>query len=189
MTEEQVPFDVTEEEVVGDLTQVKEQRSLVPAASNVKMRIAKAGTQINKDKDIKSLKIEVRIVDGIEVPVLDPETNQPTGESRAMYINKPMFTGFMDLVYFGNPNTRTGKWWKTKQHLVQFKKFCDALGFDLKDIKVNDAFLNTIIDAEVLVDIQHEEETAETVDGNTGEKTRKKLGTFRERLRNWKRLS
>ena len=174
MSDDQVGFDVVDEVVVGDLTDVKEQRQVLPVAQRVKVRIAKAGTQATKDKDIKSLKLDLRIVDGILV-----------GEE-LKYANKPLFTGLMDLVYWGDLSVkgRSEKtWWTSKQYLIEFKKFCLATGFDIKDVRINDDFFQIITGKEVLVDIQHEEETA--VDPTSGERV--KLGTFKERLRNWRK--
>jgi len=175
MSAEEVGFDVNEEIVVGDLSAVKEQRSIVPATSNVKVRIAKAAVQANKDKDIKSLKLELRIVDGI--------TNE---EGAPQYVNKPLFTGMMDLVVWAELNVKgraEKNWWKNKQYQIEYVKFLKALGYALNPApNVNDAFLNELLGREVLVDIQHEEETAKDASGNyVG------VGTYRERLRNFKK--
>lgn len=174
---EDIPFDVVEEIVVGDLTDVKEQRSIVPPSQNVKVRIAKASMQENKSKDIKGLKLEVRIVDGIEV--MDTES----GVSELKYQNKPLFTNLMDLCFFADPSTRNSNWFTTKQHLVGFKKFCVALDVDVKAIKINDEFLQELNGREVLVDIRHEEESV--LDSTSGKYVG--MGTFRERLVNWKK--
>lgn len=186
MSEENVPFEVTEQIEVGDLSDVKEQRQLTPVASKVKVRIAKASVQETKDKDIKSLKLELRIVDGIEAPVRD-ELGNPTGETKMAYQNKPLFTGIMDLVVWADVSVKgrsEKNWWKTKQYLVGFKGFLIAVGSDLKSVKVNDEFLSALIGAEVLVDIQHEEETAKDEHGETV-----KLGTYRERLKNFRKVA
>lgn len=167
--------DMVEEVLVEDLSVVNEQRSVLPATPRVKVRIAKANTQANKDGDIKSLKLELRIVDGIL-----------NADGIAQYVNKPLFTGIMDLVYWGDLSVKgrsEKNWWKSKQYLIEFKKFCLAVGVDLKDIKVNEDFLVALVDREVQVDIQHEEESI--VDSSTGE--RMKTGTFKERLRNWRK--
>lgn len=180
MVEENVPFEVTDEVTVEDLSTVTEQRSITPASSNVKVRISKAASMESKDKDIKSLKLELRIVDGIEV--MDKET----GEAKMAYINKPLFTGIMDLVYWADTTVKgrsEKNWWKNKQHLVGLKKFCQALDIDIASIKVNDNFLTELLGKELLVDIQHEEDTAIDASGD-----RVKLGTFRERVRNFKKV-
>lgn len=179
--QEETPFSVTEEIIVGDLTDVKETKNILPVSQNVKVRIAKAAVMENKDKDIKSLKLELRIVDGI--PVVDQES----GETELKYANKPMFTGIMDLVLSANVDVKqrsTKDWWTTKQHQVGLKKFCQALDIDLATLKVNDEFLISLIGRELAVDISHEEETSMAENGQ-----RIKLGTYREKLRNWKKLA
>lgn len=180
MMDEQIGFNVTEEVQVGDLSDVKETRVLTPQAQNVRVRITKASTQENKDKDIRSLRLELRIVDGI------PVHNQESGEAEMKYQNKPVFTGIMDLIYWADVSVKgrsAKQWWKSSQHLVGLKKFCQALDIDLKSVKVNDDFLETLLDRELLIDIGHEEETQ--LNQETGERV--KLGTFRERIKAFKK--
>lgn len=169
-------FDVTEAYDVVDLTEVKADRNLTPACKNLKVRVDQAATQANQDKDIYSLKLTLRIVDGI-----------PSPEGVPQYVNKPLFTNLMDLVYGAKldvKNRDTSKWWKGNQHLVEFKNFCKALEIPLSGIKVNDEFLSSLLGKEVLVDVVHE---AETALDEAGKKV--KTGTFREKLKNWKKLS
>lgn len=184
MTEDN-PIQVTDPIVVEDMSEVKEKRSLTPIAQKVKVRINKASVQTSNAGDIKGLNCELRIVDGIEV--LDHET----GMSELKYVNKPLFTSMMDLCVWAaasksDPSVNPKyQWWKDKQHLVGFKQFLTALGYDVKTPPtINDDFLQELIGREILIDIQHEEESA--VDQNTGE--RKKLGTFRERVRNFRSI-
>lgn len=176
---EEVGFDVTEEIVVGDLSEVKEQKFIVPATANVKVRIQKASVAVNKDKDVKFLKLELRIAEGI--------LNE---EGIPQYVNKPMFTNT------GNPaeglviwadTTVKGRdqkdWWKNRQYQIECVKFLKALDFPIKPApNVTDEFLQSLLGREVLVDIQHEEETAKNESGEyVG------LGTYKERLRNFKK--
>lgn len=168
-------MEVPEEVIVGDLTDVVETKNILPVAQRVKMVIRKAETQATKAKDIKSLKLELRIVDGIA-----------NAEGIPQYVNKPVFTGLMDLVYWGDLSVKgrdQKSWWTTKQYLIEFKKFCKALDLDLKEVKVNEDFLEALKDREICVDVQHEEETA--LDEATGQRV--KLGTFKERLKNWRK--
>lgn len=176
----EVPFDVVEEYQVTDLTDVKEIRDLFPVTSGLKVRINKAGTQQNKDKDIYSLKLEVRPVDGIEVT--DPES----GETTAKYINKPIFSSIMDLVYGADLSVKdrlNNKWWKNNQHLVEFKNFCTALDIPLNTIKVNDEFLSTLIGRELLVNVVHE------ADSKKVEGKKVLTGTFSQKLKSWKKAN
>jgi hypothetical protein len=180
VAEDDVPFNVENETLVGDLTEVKELRQIMPVCQNLKVRIAQAGSQETKDKDIRSLKLQMRVVDGLEV------TNPTTGETSLQFINKPLFTGMMDLVYWADLGVKgrmEKNWWRNRQHLVGLKKFLVALGMDLTNFKVNDALFEALLGREILVDIKHEEDTS--VDPQTGEKV--KLGTYRERIANWKK--
>ena len=178
---EQVPFEVMDNYEVADLTDIKAEKNIMPVTKKVKMAVRKAGTQANKAQDIFSLKLELRVVDGIE------QTNPETGEVKMAYVNKPFFTGVMDLV-FGAKNADTrdkaGKhWWKNGQHLLGFKEFCKALDIPVKGVKINDEFLSSLVGREVLVDVQHEAETANDADGN-----KVATGDFREKLKNWSKV-
>lgn len=170
-------FDVTDEVIVQDLDEVKEQRHLTPATNDVKVKISKASIIENKAKDIKGLKLEVRIVDGI------PVQNEDTGDMEIKYVNKPEFTSVMDLCFWANPETRNSKWFKNRQHLLQFSKFIKALGLDMKEVRVNDDFLESLIGQELLVNIIHEERTIKDEEG-------KRIGTgiFDSRLKEWKKI-
>lgn len=174
-------FDVIDEYEVQDLTDVKAERNLLPVTKGLKVRVNKVATQTNKAKDIYSLKLELRVVDGIE------QTNTETGETKQAYINKPLFTGIMDLVYGAKDaatRDKPGKsWWKNLQHLVGFTEFCKALDIPSKGIKINDAFLSDLMGRELLVDVNHEAETATNAEGD-----RIATGDFREKLKNWKKV-
>lgn len=179
MYDEQVPFDVIDEVEVADLTEVKQDKDLFPVTKNLLVRINNASKQQNKDKDITSLKLDVRPVNGINV--IDKES----GEETAKYVNKPIFTSIMDLVYSADITVKErgeNKWWKNNQHLVEFKNFCTALDLPLKGLKVNDQLLQDLIGKELLVSIKHE---ADTMKDEQGKKVN--LGTFSQRLYGWKK--
>lgn len=181
MYDEQVPFDVIDEVEVADLTDVKQDRDLFPVTSGLKVRINKASKQQNKDKDITSLKLDIRPVDGIQVT--DPES----GETVAKYVNKPIFTSIMDLVYSADTKVKgrgENKWWKNNQHLVEFKNFCVALDIPLSGIKVNDQFLSDLVGRELLVSVKHE---ADSKKDEQGKKVL--LGTFSQKLHSWKKAN
>ena len=169
-------FDVTDRYEVQDLTNIKQESTLMPVTKGLKVRISKASTQENKDKDIYSLKLELRVVDGIL-----------NNEGIAQYINKPLFTGIMDLVYGAKLDVKdraNNKWWKNNQHLVEFKNFCNALDIPLSGIKIDDEFIANLINKEFLVDVLHEAQTLPDADGN-----RVKTGEFREKLKNFKKAA
>ena len=176
---DEVPFDVIEEVEVADLTDVKADRNLFPVAKNLKVRINSASTQKNKDKDISSLKLDVRPVDGLEI------TDPNSGETVQKYVNAPIFSSIMDLVYSADTTVKgrsDNKWWKNNQHLVEFKNLCAALDIPLKGIKVNDQWLSELVGREVLVSIKHEEDTKKDEQGK-----KVKLGTFSQKLHSWKK--
>lgn len=169
MNEETVPFDVQDEVSVGDLTAV--QADILPVAQNVRVRIDKAAIDTSKDKALKSLKLELAIVDGIQIG------------DEMKYQNKKVFPGFMDLCIWADPAVKSSNWYKTKQHLLGFKQLCQALQIELSNVKVNDEFTTSLLGRELLINIGHEEETV--LDPNTGKRI--KTGTLRERIRGFKR--
>lgn len=171
MSEEPVGFEVVDEIEVGDLTAVQTQ--ILPVAQGVKVRIEKASVDVSKDKALKSLKVQLKIVDGILVG------------DEVKYVNKAVFPGFMDLCVWADPAVKNSTWYQNKQHLLGFKQFCQALGIDLKTVKVNDEFLSGLIGRELLINITHEEDTA--VNPETGE--RMKTGTLRERIRGFRKAA
>lgn len=180
MSEEKVGFEVMDPIEVGDLSVVREQKFLVPAAQNVRFKIGKASIGENKSKDLKFLKLELRIVDGI------PVNNQETGQVELKYQNKPMFTGVMDLVLWADmsvKNRADKNWWQTKQHQVELVRFLNAIGADIKNVTVSDDALQAWVGAEVMADVVHE--AVQTLDATTGEY--KDSGTFRERVRNFRK--
>lgn len=170
----EVPFEVVDEVAVGDLTSV--QQEILPAAQGVRVRIDKASVATNQTKDLKTLKTELAIVEGIEV------VNADTGESELKFVGKKVFPGFMDLCIWANPETRGGNWFKTKQHLLGFKAFCNALELDLANIVVNDEFCQGLIGREMLVNIVHQEDTVKDEHGK-----RQKTGTISERITGFKK--
>lgn len=181
MFDDNVPFDVSNDVEVADLTDVKQDRNLFPVCKGLKVRINKAASQQNQDKDISSLKLDVRPVEGLEV------TDPDSGETLHKYVNAPIFTSIMDLVYSADLSVKgrsENKWWKNNQHLVEFKNLCVALDIPLKGIKVNDQFLSELIGKEVLVSVKHEEDTKKDEHGK-----KVKLGTFSQKLYGWKKVA
>lgn len=174
-------FEVTDAYDVQDLTDVKQDRNLFPVTSGLKVRINTAAVQTNQDKDIYSLKLDVRPVDGISI------TDPDSGETLQKYVNKPIFTSIMELVYGADLKVKgrsDNKWWKNNQHLVEFKNFCTATETPLKGLKVNDDFLANLIGKEVLVNVTHE---ADSKKDENGKKVL--LGTFSQKLKGWKKVS
>lgn len=178
---DEAPFEVVDAISVGDLSTV--QSSVMPQAQNVKVSIVKASVKASKDKDLKSLNVEFRIVDGITV------TDKETGVESVRYIGKVIFPGFMDLIVWANPETKNSQWYLDKQHLLGFKEFCKALDIDLKSVVVNDEFLTGLIGRELTCNIVHEEETANQVNPETGKAERVKTGQIAVRLKNFRKVA
>ena len=171
---DEVPFDVVDEVEVADLTDVKQERDLFPVTKDLLVRINKVSGQQNKDKDIKSLKLDLRPVEGIQV------TDPQSGETTAKYVNKPIFSSIMDFVYSADLSVKgrgENKWWKNNQHLVEFKNLCVALDIPLAGIKVNDQFFSEMLGKEFRISIKHE---ADTQKDEQGKKVA--LGTFSQKL-------
>lgn len=172
---DEVEFQVTDEVVVGDLTAV--QQAITPVAQNVRVRIAKATVDKSKDGALKTLKTELRVVEGI------PVVNQTTGEAELKFQNKPLFPGFMELCVWADPSVKNTQWYKNQQHLLGFKQFCQALDLDIKSVRINDEFITSLIGRELLISIRHEEETAVNPENGKREKT----GSLRERIGQFKK--
>lgn len=178
-------FDVIDEFEVQDLTEVKADQNLFPVASDLKVRIEKATTQMNKNKNIYALKCQFRVVDGI-----------PGEDGQMTRVNAVLFNGLMDLVYGAKMDVdgrADNKWWKNNQHLVEFKNFCKALELPLAGLKVNDQLMADLIGRELLVSVAHEAETIADPSGELNEKTGKvkkvPTGNFNQKLRNWKKAA
>ncbi len=167
-------FEVTDAYEVQDLTDVKADQNLFPVSKDLLVRINKAAIQMNKNKNIYALKLELRTVN--ETPVAEGKVINP---------NYPIFNGMMDLVYGAKMDVdgRTeNKWWKNSQHLVEFKNLCKALDIPLTGIKVNDEWLSSLLGREVLVSVVHETEKALN---EAGEKV--PTGAFNQKLKGWKK--
>lgn len=182
--EENVPFDVVNEYEVADLTDVKADKNLFPVTKDLLVRINKASLQSNNNKNIYSLKLELRTVNPF-----------PMAEGEFIKPNYPLFTGMMDLVYGAKMDVdgrADNKWWKNNQHLVEFKNLCKALDIPMTGIKVNDQFLSDLLNREVLVSVTHEAETIADPSGELNDKGKVKkvpTGGFNQKLRNWKKAN
>ena len=182
-------FDVNDEVLIGDLESVREERQVIPPTANVLVKIKSAGITDNgnPEKDIpvtlKGINCQFVIQDGVEVPVTDDDGN-PTGETEIKYKNMHLSTFRpLELCIWADPTTKNSKWFKNRQHLVEFQKFCKAMDVSLKDVKVNDEFLGSLVGRELRLDITRE---ANQTKDESGEY--KDNGTFRNRVRNFKKV-
>lgn len=96
---------------VGNLDEVKEQKTLIPATKGVLFKIKKADNFVSKDNTYKMINLQLQIVEGI-------------GEDHK-YKNKVMFAR---VTYFADPNKYTNDFFKAKQHLVQLKYLLRSVG-------------------------------------------------------------
>ncbi len=164
----------------GDLSDVKEERSILPPTKGLKVRVAKASINSTKDKSLAGLGLDLVIVDGIE------SVDTETGETEYRYKNKHLFTnGSLELCFFADTEVKVSDWFKTKQHLVEFKKFLTALDIPLAGASITDQFLSELVGREILVDVQQEKDQVKNPE--TGDYV--DTGTFRNRLRNWKKAA
>lgn len=194
MSDEETMFEVTEEVVLADIDKIEESKQVLPASQGVRVKIEKASVKKalsdgskdapaegpNNPVAYKYINANFRIMDGISVNVADDQGNF-TGETEAKFKNKVLFPNRMDLIFWHNPEVKTSDWWKNKQYIFGFKQLCLALGFDLKEVRVNDAFLEQMNGREILLDIVQEEEQEKNAEGNWVPK-----GTFRNRVKNFK---
>jgi hypothetical protein len=130
-------FSVCEEVVIGDLTQVKEEKQLVPAAKRVKLRVKKAESQASKDNAYRWINLQLQIVDGID--------------DAGAYKGKVVFGKvcyYADMAKYGEK-----EFFKKKQHLIGLKQFITAIGADLSKITIGDSFLTGVVNQMVLADI------------------------------------
>lgn len=181
MMDGQEGFEVTDVIDVPDMSEVKEQRTLIPAAKDVRFRIVSGAVMASNDKTIKGLNLRLAIVEGIDV------LNKDTGEYEKKFIGREMTTGLMTLVVWADKSVgaRPGSdWWKNDQHLVGLKQFCMAMGIPLTGIKINDAFIGELVGKEVIATIVHEEGSVKDENG-----TKQKTGVFQERLKFFKKAS
>lgn len=142
--EDAVPFDVTEEVEVEDLTE--QQGGVVDKATRVPFEIRKSTTRITEDKEskkwmVKKLALDVVIgADGID------------GEGKFAGAHLfPEFILTMNTKDF--PDKYTSDWWKTKARYPT-KVFFKAMGLELQGVKVNDEFHSTLISRGFIADIK-----------------------------------
>ena len=131
-----------------DVQDVKEQRSVLPARKDVKLRIKKAelrerrvqseekgGTGADNPVVTRSLNLSLSLVDGYE---------------DGKYKGFPLF---QDVMYWADLNVKKGDWYGNKQHLVQLRFLLSALGLPMKTT-IGDQFIQEITGRELLGSIR-----------------------------------
>ncbi|MFA5133059.1 MAG: hypothetical protein WC444_07070 [Candidatus Paceibacterota bacterium] len=95
---------------VGNLEDVKEQKTLIPATKNVLFRIKDAEVRVSQDNTWRSINLQLQIVNGID--------------SEGKYKNKVVFS---NVAYYADPHKYTKDFFKTKQHLIPLKMLRKAV--------------------------------------------------------------
>lgn len=122
-----------------DLSDVKEERVLLPPTNNVRLRIRKVTNTGNQDNTYRQLNVSFQVEDGIQV-----------GE-------ETKFKGsvlFERVCYYADPMVYTKDFFKRKQHLVQLQQLMKAMGEDISKLKISDDFLASLTDKVVIGDIR-----------------------------------
>jgi len=178
-----VPFEVMESERLPDVSDVREERGVVPPAKAVLVRIESATTRKSLEQNkqpeseenpvlLKKIALGVRLVEGIEVP--DGE-----GGIKVAYKNKPMF---QDVVYWAHPEHKKSDYYLKRQHLVGLRYLLTALGIDLKaPPAISDEWLANLKGQELRVDITQRKVQARDEEGNWVD-----TGDLSNELRNWR---
>lgn len=139
---EGVGFTINDEVVIGDLTDVKEDKRLLPPVKGAKLRIKKVGVISNESGSYKQLNIGLSLEDGID------------GKYKGSRV-------WAKVCYFADMNATSKKgkkyseidFFKKQQHLLDLKKLSSALGLPLAGLKINDEFCNSILERVILGDI------------------------------------
>ncbi len=155
-------FEVTEP-VEMDLSEVKEERTLLPPAQDVKLGIRKAVSIANEAGTYRQLNISFQLVDGIMV-----------GEELKY---KGMIV-FERMCYYADTTAYTKDWFKKKQHLVAIQQLMKALGKDMK-FTVNDEFLGSLTAQVVMASIGQKPNNFTAKDGTKVSNTINTVSRFK----------
>ena len=165
---EEAGFDVTEP-VEVDLTDVREERVLLPPTSNVKLRIRKVTIVANKDNTYRQLNPSFQVEEGILVG----------GE-----IKYKGAVVFERICYYADPSyskpggSKNPEWFQKRQHLVALQQLMKALGIDMKTT-INDEFLSSLGNQVVLASIGQKPNNFTAKDGTEVKTTVNTVSRFR----------
>ena len=79
-------FDVVDELEIGDLSDVKEEKQLIPPTTNVKLQIRKASAGQNSEGTYRWIKLQLNLLEGID--------------AGGKYKNKAVFS---NVCYYADP--------------------------------------------------------------------------------------
>lgn len=130
-----------EEVDIGDLSQVREERQVIPATRRVRVKIIKTENRFNADNTYRWINLSLRLMRGIEV---ENENETITKFKGAVVFGR--------VCYYADPISYDDDFFKKKQHLVQLKYLINATG--LTTTKIDGHFIELLIESpEILVDI------------------------------------
>lgn len=142
-----VPFDVTDEVDVGDLSD--QQGGVLEPAAKVHFIVKKASVRTAEDKDTKTWMVKRLVVEA----QIGPEGTDGEGK----YAKKVLFP---ELVLTFNskdfPDTYKSPWWQNEARFPT-KQFLKAMGEDVTNVRINDEFLGSLIGREFIADIKRKE--------------------------------
>lgn len=150
-------FEVVEEVNIGSLSELKEERSIIPPSKNVKLRIRKATNLQNEDGSYRMINLSLAIEDGILMP-------DGSKKFKGMVV-------WGKVTYFADPKKYTKDFFLKRQHLTELKKFVLAIGGDIASIKINDEFLRSLENQVVVADIRQKMDKFTAKDGTEVENT------------------
>lgn len=132
------PASSFEDVEIGDLTDVKEEKSLIPPTSGVKLVIKSAKNRSNESGSWRSVALQLKIVDGID--------------EEGKYRNMSFFT---DVPYYADKGTYdfNKPFFAKKQYLVQLRHLLSACGFDIATTKVTEGLMADLTVKEVVANI------------------------------------
>lgn len=143
-------FDVNDDEVVD----VSDQESgPIEAAKGVRFEIKKASVSVWKEKNgphddwyTKKLALEVAVVEGIDI------------DGVMKYAGRRFFPELCYKVNYADyPDKFKSDWWKNKSK-ADFKEFAGkAMGLDVSQIRINDAFLEELVGQEFIANVTKKE--------------------------------
>ena len=160
----EVEFDVVDLEV----TPCDDQSGgdVIDAASKVRFTVVKATVRYSPARDVARLAVQAKV--------------GPLGtDGDGKYANKHLFG---EMVVWFDTTTKTSEWW-TKRSRFDFKQFLTAMGLDPKNPpRLNDAFLTSLQEKDVIADIRKVEMQQKDSDG-----TYKGTGEFKNELKNYRK--